>query len=348
MNYNVRINDNFLKADHSDGEVLQHTDLNELESVVKTAINANYVDIQKLQNGTTPVSNANSLKGASGSATLSQAVSEILVPSDNKIPSSLQVKNFVDNTISTFSSGLVFYWNGTEGQEGADIFNQVCAKYDAGEKFIFYGKISIQVPVQTGIGDTYSYETRYLIMPITVSKITNNESYDYSFSVPSIYCGYFANYISPYIRLTGTWGNYTNVTCGSMEDYMTPITKSQLDGALFSEYLVRLSGDYSSATADGVSLTEEDAQKLRVKTSNAMEGALFRIDLNINGTVHLFGEVTNVHTRVYAYYATIDCTSLGVNSNIKATINIYFTPSDTDPDTWITDTERTKLYVSTL
>lgn len=344
MNYNVRIDDNFLKADHSDGEVLQHTDLNELESVVKTAINANYADIQKLQNGVIPVSNANSLKGASGSATLSQSVSELLVPSDNKIPSSLQVKNFVDNTISAFSSGLVFYWNGIEGQEGADIFNQVCAKYDAGEKFIFYGKISIQVPTQV----SGTYETRHLIMPITVSKILNNESYDYSFSVPSVYCGNFANYISPYIRLIGTWGNYTNVVCGIMEDYMTPITKAQLEGALFSEYLATLSGDYSSATTGGITLTEEDAQQLRVKTSNTMEGALFRINLNINGTVHLLGEITRVHTKVNAYYATIDCTSLGVNSNIKATINIYFTSSDTDPDTWITDTEHTKLYVSTL
>ena len=41
MNYNVRIDDNFLKADHSDGEVLQHTDLNEHENVVKTAIIVN-------------------------------------------------------------------------------------------------------------------------------------------------------------------------------------------------------------------------------------------------------------------------------------------------------------------
>lgn len=346
MNYNVRIDDNFLKADHSDGEVLQHTDLNELESVVKTAINANYIDIQKLQNGTTPVLNANSLKGASGSATLSQSVSEILVPSDNKIPSSLQVKNFVDNTISTFSSGLVFYWNGTEGQEGANIFNQVCAKYDAGEKFIFYGKISVQVP----ISGSNTYETRYLITPITVSKIVNDgAAYDgYSFSVPSVYCGDIDSYRSPYIRLTGSWGDYTNVVCGTMEDYMTPITGGQLDSALSSDYRIILNGDYSSATVNGVSLTEEDAQKLRVKTSNIAEGALFRIDLNINGTVHLLGELTSSHTRVNVYYATIDCTSLGVNSNIKATINIYFTPSDTDPDIWITDTEHTKLYVSTL
>ena len=342
MNYNVRIDDNFLKADHSDGEVLQHTDLNELESVVKTAINANYVDIQKLQNGITPVSNANSLKGASGSATLSQAVSEILVPSDNKIPSSLQVKNFVDNTISTFSSGLVFYWNGTEGQEGANIFNQVCAKYDAGEKFIFYGKVSIKLPLRD--------EVRYVIVPITVKKMTKDDlsSGDNTFTVPSIYCGDVMNYISPFIDVTGSWGNYTNVECGTMSSDMAPVTGGQLNSILSSDYRVILDGDYSNATVDGMSLTEEDAQELRIKTSNASEGTLFRIDLNINGTVHLLGEMTDINIETDAYYITIDCTSLGVNSNIKATIILYLKTSDTDPYIYIIDTERTKLYVSTL
>ena len=145
MNYNVRIDDNFLKADHSDGEVLQHTDLNELESVVKTAINANYLDIQKLEDGTKSVSGATSLKGANGVATLSQFVSESLQPSDNKIPSSLQVKNFVENVVNTANTGLVFYWDGTGGQEGANIFNQICSKYDNNGKFVFYGKFVVDV-----------------------------------------------------------------------------------------------------------------------------------------------------------------------------------------------------------
>lgn len=110
MNYNVRISDNFLKADHVDGEVLQHTDLNELESVVKTAINANYTDIQKMQDGSIPVSSASSLKGIDGVATLSQFISESLQPSDSKIPTSLQVKNFVENVVNAANSvnNLVF------------------------------------------------------------------------------------------------------------------------------------------------------------------------------------------------------------------------------------------------
>ena len=65
MEYNVRIDDNFLRGDHVDGEVLQHTDLNELENVAKTAINANYEDIQKLQDGTILIGNSEKLDGAS-------------------------------------------------------------------------------------------------------------------------------------------------------------------------------------------------------------------------------------------------------------------------------------------
>ena len=95
MNYNVRIDDNFLRGDHVDGEVLQHTDLNELENVAKTAINANYEDIQKLQDGTILIGNSEKLDGA----TLSKFATETLQNSDTKVPTSSQVKNYVDGAI---------------------------------------------------------------------------------------------------------------------------------------------------------------------------------------------------------------------------------------------------------
>lgn len=97
MNYNVRISDNFLRGDHVDGEVLQHTDLNELENVAKTAINANYEDIQKLQDGVILSGNAEKLDGA----TLSKFATETLQNSDTKVPTSSQVKQYVDGAIST-------------------------------------------------------------------------------------------------------------------------------------------------------------------------------------------------------------------------------------------------------
>jgi len=96
MDYNLRIDDNFLRADYQDGEVLQHTDLNELESVVKTAINANYEDIQKLEDGTLTSGNASKLSGAE----LSKLFDENLQNTDDKIPTSAQTKAYVDSAIS--------------------------------------------------------------------------------------------------------------------------------------------------------------------------------------------------------------------------------------------------------
>lgn len=96
MEYNVRIDDNFLRGDHVDGEVLEHSDLNELENVAKTAINANYEDIQKLQDGTILIGNSEKLGGAS----LSKFADENLQNSDTKVPTSSQVKQYVDGAIS--------------------------------------------------------------------------------------------------------------------------------------------------------------------------------------------------------------------------------------------------------
>ena len=101
MNYNVRIDDNFLRGDHVDGEVLQHTDLNELENVTKTAINANYEDIQKLQDGTILIGNSEKLSGA----TLSTFAEETLQSSDSKVPTAMQTKQYVDAAISNIDLG---------------------------------------------------------------------------------------------------------------------------------------------------------------------------------------------------------------------------------------------------
>ena len=96
MTYIKRIGDNYLDANYVDGEVLQHVDLNSLESIVKTAINANYEDIQKIQNGTVTAGDAILLSGAS----LSKQIDETLQNSDTKVPSSKQVKTYVDLAIA--------------------------------------------------------------------------------------------------------------------------------------------------------------------------------------------------------------------------------------------------------
>lgn len=92
MDYSKRIDDNYLKSNWKDGEILQHLDLNEIETVIKAAINANYEDIQKIINGTYIVGSAEGVAGA----TLSKYAIEPLTSADDKIPSSLQVKEYVD------------------------------------------------------------------------------------------------------------------------------------------------------------------------------------------------------------------------------------------------------------
>lgn len=94
MDYNKRIGDNYLKAEWKDGEIVQHTDLNKLETIIKAGINANYVDIQKILDGTYTVGSASGISGA----TLSKYADEHLQNSDSKIPSSLQVKAYIDTT----------------------------------------------------------------------------------------------------------------------------------------------------------------------------------------------------------------------------------------------------------
>ena len=89
---NERIDNKYLTASHRPGEVILAEDMNELESVVKAGINANYEDIQKIEDGTIMVGNASQLQGA----TLSTYSDSELSDDDNKFPSSRQVKRYID------------------------------------------------------------------------------------------------------------------------------------------------------------------------------------------------------------------------------------------------------------
>lgn len=108
-----RIGDQYLVPNFVDGDVLLHTKLNEAWIILKESINANYYDIQKLQNGTTPSGNSLLLGGAS----LSKIADETLQDDDAKVPTSKQVKTYVDgitadiiddiDTLNTNMTGLV-------------------------------------------------------------------------------------------------------------------------------------------------------------------------------------------------------------------------------------------------
>lgn len=109
-----RIGEGDLNPTYKDGQVYQHTDINNTLSILKTAVNENYYDIQRLESGAKTVGNATTLDGAG----LSRYLDETLQADDNEIPSSQQVKAYVDNLFADFSPPIrgVDYWT-EEDQE---------------------------------------------------------------------------------------------------------------------------------------------------------------------------------------------------------------------------------------
>lgn len=103
-----RIGEADLNPIYKDGQVYQHTDVNNMLSILKTAVNANYYDIQKLQNGEISVGDAEKLDGA----TLSRALDETLQSDDNKVPTSQQTKAYVDAIFEEYTPPIrgVDYW----------------------------------------------------------------------------------------------------------------------------------------------------------------------------------------------------------------------------------------------
>lgn len=91
----TRITDDVLSANFVDGAILTHADVNKIVDVLKTAINANYLDILSMLEDRDTVNQQ--LKGAY----LSKASEVTLQSNDNMFPSSKQVKNYVDNNVSS-------------------------------------------------------------------------------------------------------------------------------------------------------------------------------------------------------------------------------------------------------
>ena len=109
-----RIGEADLNPNYKDGQVYQHTDVNNMLSILKTAVNENYHDIQRLENGEKDVGNAKKLDDA----TLSRYLDETLQADDDKIPSSQQAKAYIDALFADFSPPIrgVDYWT-EEDQE---------------------------------------------------------------------------------------------------------------------------------------------------------------------------------------------------------------------------------------
>lgn len=113
-----RIGESDLNPTYKDGQVYQHTDVNNMLSILKTAVNENYHDIQKLENGTKEVGKAKTLDAA----TLSRYLDEILQADDNKVPSSQQAKAYIDNLFAEYSPPIrgVDYWTEEDKEEIID------------------------------------------------------------------------------------------------------------------------------------------------------------------------------------------------------------------------------------
>ena len=127
-----RIGEADLNPTYKDGQVYQHTDINNMLSILKTAINENYYDIQRFENGEKSVGNAITLD----EATLSRYLIESLQADDDKIPSSQQVKAYVDALFADFSPPIrgVDYWTDEDKEyvidEAAELVSENLITFD--------------------------------------------------------------------------------------------------------------------------------------------------------------------------------------------------------------------------
>lgn len=110
-----RIGETDLNPTYKDGQTYQHTDINQMLGILKTAINENYYDIQRLLNGEKTVGNGEKLDGAS----LSRYRDEELQADDNKVPSSQQAKAYMDALFAGYSAPVrgVDYWTEADQQQ---------------------------------------------------------------------------------------------------------------------------------------------------------------------------------------------------------------------------------------
>lgn len=358
MNYNLRIDENFLKGDHTDGEVLQHTDLNELENVVKTAINANYEDIQKLQDGTLPVSGAASVVAGDGTATVSQYAQETLGSSDNKIPSSLQVKSYVDNLYNNINDSLIMYWDGTSSQASVNLFNSLCDKYDNNEKFLLFGRFNVQFLVWQPVeGEEGVYEQVYtyreVVSPIIVHKTTDLEQPGgvmYSFVTPPIFYG--GQYAIGSVSATGNWGEFTAVGPASWSKNSAPVALQELGEFAGTPLTLAFTNAITgySAQNNTFAINSTDGSKLFNAAFVVSAGRVLTLSWTINGVpITFIGSITRSEfTGVNSdnYYCAAELVALGQGNTLKASIILHYQETNPDTHTWTQDNANTTVTFS--
>ena len=199
-----RIGESDLNPNYKDGQVYQHEDVNNMISIFKEAINANYHDIQKLENGETNVGSAGSVDGA----TVSRYLDEELQPDDNKIPSSQQAKAYIDGLFAEYSAPVrgVDYWTDEDKQEIIDDTSTAVLE-DINGKNLFDGLLELgNYSNITGL----KFDANNLYRNTNPIPVKPNTTYTFSINgVSQKYCTY-------YYGENGTFITYdTSLTTGT-------------------------------------------------------------------------------------------------------------------------------------
>lgn len=276
-NYNVRIDDNFLRADFTDGQVLQHTDLNEFESVVKLAVNANYEDIQKIQDGTIQAGGAATLSGAE----LSTYETETLQNSDTKIPTSMQIKQYVDASVGAIDlsgyatknevSTIVATYDSTGNGivDNAEKVNNHTVDKDVPSNAVFtdtlYDDTEVRGLIQTNANNISSINTN-----LTNNYVTNTS---------------LASTLTSYVKPADYASNSKGGTIKSSSDYATSVLGSGFltaNNYTFSQYQSRGNNMFiSKGTLENVITGKDLANKTYVDTGLATKQGTLTAGSNI-------------------------------------------------------------------
>lgn len=239
-----RIGDNYLRGDKVDGDTVTSAEFNELETVVKEAVNANYKDIQMGNMNNTLMFNALT----TDMINLRTEMEVLDLNKQNNLISGSTIKTINGTSIlgegdiviegGSGSSVPVFYWNGASGEPALELFNNICRMYDNGEPFVLVGKVSVE--------DGWYYAGQYssrdidVVAPITVKKYINYEANvdDEGNPIKSTVFSFCTEivplpdgFVYGSIELTGEWGAFTSIK---------PIGWNYVEGP--SKHLEKMSG----------------------------------------------------------------------------------------------------------
>lgn len=379
MTYYKRISDNDLTGDFVDGSLLLHTDMNEIETLTKTGINANYEDIQKLQDGTLVVGKASTADSATnatnatqlGGATLSKSTDETLQNVDTKVSTSKQVKNYVDTQIANIVTdypdltnkpsingvtlignktsadlGLsipIYYFNGLNTADNVAMFNEICGLFDNGQRFILVGKM----PLQNGYTDEGVFYDRVInvVTPINIKNFTEYEEEGATYlSFMTEPVRTTEGYAIGSVKLTGTWGHFTAIE---------PITWAYSEGPAKVGDLadVAFSGDYTdllnkiTQTSQLINDGESGSRQYLEKDSSS---GINYIDLYTDNVPYL--DVGAAHTDVFLQKELVSGTNIKTinNQSILGSGNLNIQGSGSITDVQINSTSIVSNDIANL